>query len=181
METQDQGKPVSSMFERIQTLQNENRDLTAKLSVLTATDSQVRRLTEKSRSLEENEDSLMEKVFELEDEVDGLKRQLSKYKQGSSSVTELEENIYALQENEKEMNVIIDTLKLKNERLLSFKDEAVRELKDKLENTQRKLEELQTVYDNECKIRSPLDAVLFKARYCIIVLFLALLCKVLFM
>ena len=110
MPGQDQGKPVSSMFERIQKLENENQDLSARLSTLTATDAQVRQLSEKVKALEENEDSLMERVMELEEEEDRLKRELSKAKSSVHSVDDLEEEIATLHEKEDGLNSTIEGL-----------------------------------------------------------------------
>lgn len=111
---QDQGKPVSSMFERIQRLEIENQDLSTKLSTLTATDAQVRQLSEKVKGLEENEDSLMERVMELEDEEDRLSRELNKLRKSTSSVNDLEEELSTLQENEQELNSTVEGLKHEN-------------------------------------------------------------------
>ncbi|KAL4232118.1 hypothetical protein ACF0H5_009693 [Mactra antiquata] len=144
MAGQDQGKPVSSMFERIQTLENENQDLSVRLSAITATDAMVKQLSEKVKSLEENEDSLMERVMELEDEEDRLKRELSKLRQRASSISELEEELTVLQENEEEMNSTIETLKLENETLKKTMDSSTSEKGDiaiRLANTQKMYED----------------------------------------
>lgn len=117
MSCQDQGKPVSSMFERIQLLENENQELSTKLSTLTATDLQVKQLSEKVKALEENEDSLMERVMELEDEEDRLRRELNRVRNSASSVSDMEEELTELQEKESKLNSTIDSLKQENDTL----------------------------------------------------------------
>ncbi|XP_052248962.1 centromere protein F-like isoform X3 [Dreissena polymorpha] len=114
---QEQGKPVSSMFERIQKLESENQELSTKLAEMTATDSQVRKLSEKVKGLEENEDSLMERVMELEEEEDRLKRELSRVRSSVSDVSDLEEKLTELHSKEDELNSTIESLKLENDSL----------------------------------------------------------------
>ena len=111
MPGQEQGKPVSSMFERIQFLETENQELSTKLSTLTATDAQVRQLSEKVKALEENEDSLMERVMELEDEEDKLRRDLNRVRNSATSSSDLEEEVASLQDNEDQLNNTIEGLK----------------------------------------------------------------------
>ncbi|XP_060555067.1 centrosomal protein of 290 kDa-like [Ruditapes philippinarum] len=202
---QDQGRRVSSMFERTQFLETENQELATRLSSLTATDTQVRQLSAKIKSLEENEDSLMERVMELEEEEDRLTRELNKLKKSTSSVDELEEELSALQENEQELNSTIESLKGENDALkktmqssysekgdiairlaavqkmyddekkkvesllkgeerwmksVSSEKKAVKEMEEELANTQEKLEELQTEYENKLSEKDEREKVL---------------------
>lgn len=144
---QEQGKPVSSMFERIQILESENQELSTKLSTLTATDTQVRQLSEKVKALEENEDSLMERVMELEEEEDRLTRELNKLRKSASSVTELEDELSSLQENEQELNSTIESLKSENSALKETMQSSYCEKGD----IAIRLAAVQKLYDDEKK------------------------------
>ncbi|XP_053407829.1 centrosome-associated protein CEP250-like isoform X3 [Mercenaria mercenaria] len=144
---QDQGRRVSSMFERTQFLETENQELSAKLSTLTATDAQVRQLSMKVKALEENEDSLMERVMELEDEEDRLTRELNKLRKSTSSVTELEEELSALQESEQELNSTVESLKGENIALKKTMENSYSEKGD----IAIRLAGVQKLYDDEKK------------------------------
>ena len=202
---QDQGRRVSSMFERNQFLETENQELSTRISSLTATDAQVRQLSAKVKALEENEDSLMERVMELEEEEDRLTRELNKLRKSTSSVTELEEELSALQESEQELNSTIESLKGENSALkktmessysekgdiairlaavqkmyddekkkvesllkgeerwmksVSSEKKAVKEMEEELANTQEKLEELQTEYENKLSDKDESEKIL---------------------
>ncbi|KAL3865001.1 hypothetical protein ACJMK2_006637 [Sinanodonta woodiana] len=108
-------KPLSGLFARIQDLELTNQELTEKLSHLTATDEQVRYLSEKVKLLEQAEDSLMERVMELEDKEDHYKREIKRLQNNVESEKDLEDKLGEL-EHEK--------LKLRNSIDFSDKDRA---------------------------------------------------------
>ncbi|XP_069140481.1 golgin subfamily B member 1-like [Argopecten irradians] len=83
-----QGGKVTGLFQRLQELESENQSLSEKLVSLTATDAQVKQLSEKVRLLENSEDRLMDRVMELEEIEDRMKCQLAKAGKISGSSVE---------------------------------------------------------------------------------------------
>ncbi|XP_033756453.1 centrosomal protein of 290 kDa-like isoform X2 [Pecten maximus] len=83
-----QGGKVTGLFQRLQELESENQTLTEKLVSLTATDAQVKQLSEKVKLLENSEDRLMDRVMELEEIEDRMKRQLAKVSKSSENSVE---------------------------------------------------------------------------------------------
>ncbi|XP_060066658.1 nuclear anchorage protein 1-like isoform X2 [Ylistrum balloti] len=83
-----QAGKVTGLFQRLQELESENQTLSEKLVSLTATDAQVKQLSEKVKLLENSEDRLMDRVMELEEIEDRMKRQIMKASKSSEIVTE---------------------------------------------------------------------------------------------
>ncbi|XP_021350814.1 centrosomal protein of 290 kDa-like isoform X3 [Mizuhopecten yessoensis] len=83
-----QGGKVTGLFQRLQELESENQSLSEKLVSLTATDAQVRQLSEKVKLLENAEDRLMDRVMELEEIEDRMKRQIAKASKSAETIVE---------------------------------------------------------------------------------------------
>ncbi|XP_067656819.1 centrosome-associated protein CEP250-like isoform X2 [Haliotis asinina] len=77
-------KKVSGIFQRLQELETENKDMSMKLQDYESATTQVKQMKEKVKLLELSEDKLMERVMELEQCEDRLKGEVQKLRSSSS-------------------------------------------------------------------------------------------------
>ncbi|XP_050396815.2 centromere protein F isoform X2 [Patella vulgata] len=122
---------ISSLYQRVQALEAEKEELTARLSEASATESSLKQLKDKIRLLEESEDRLMERVMELEENEDRLKKEINSLKDDA--------NLELVTFNETELKRSIDKLKHEKESLES----EIQLVEDQLQEEKQRSSKLQ--------------------------------------
>ncbi|XP_071089671.1 centrosome-associated protein CEP250-like isoform X1 [Haliotis cracherodii] len=77
-------KKVSGIFQRLQELETENKDMSIKLHDYDSATTQAKQMKDKVKLLERSEDKLMERVMELEECEDRLRGEVQKLRSSSS-------------------------------------------------------------------------------------------------